>query len=298
LYSLAQSGSADWVSDSAPLQEILDIVARQRGGGSPAPSAAAPRRPDVVSFLPSAGGVGNSTLATETALQLVRAKGGARRKVCLVDLDVQTSHVCDYLDIKPQLQIDELVRAPQRLDSHLLEMFCSRHDSGLHVFAAPRSRLRHVELNVEALDAFFERLAQSYDVIVVDLPVEWRPWTVHVLAASQGVLVTGLNVIPGLRQISETLAAIRSEPAIRGRVLVIVNRCEIGALGRVARRQHVDAVLGAEEKLFIRASRVVEECANTGAPMAIAYPSHKIVKEIAAIAKFCESVAARHGVKK
>jgi pilus assembly protein CpaE len=231
-------------------------------------------------------------LAIETAVQLAKAKGGAIRRVCLIDLDVQTSHVCDYLDMTPRLRLEEFVAAPKRLDAQLLDAFSSRHGSGLSVFAAPRNRQRSVDLTIEALDAFFEKVAQTYDVILVDLPPEWRPWTVHVLAASHGIVVTGVNVIPGLRQIVETLAAIRSEQGVAGRILVAINRCEIGAFGRIARRQHVDAVLGGEQTVFVRQSGVAIECANTGAPISVAYPSHKIVKEIAGIVKFCNGLAA------
>src|SRR5579863_1483950 len=279
--TLVQSGNADWVSEKAPSQEIVDIIARL------SLEPAKPKGPDVVTFAPSAGGVGNSTLAIETGVQLAKAKGGVRRKVCLIDLDAQTSHVCDYLDIEPRLQIEELIRAPQRLDAQLLENFSSRHGSGLHVFAAPRNRLRGASLSIEALDALFERIAQNYEFILVDLPVEWYSWTIHVLAASHGIVVTGANVIPGLHQISETLAAIRSNPGINAQIRVVINRCNVDVLGRVARREHVHTVLGGEQVIFVRETRMAEECVNIGSPMTIAQPSQKVVREIGAITEFC-----------
>lgn len=293
--ALVQSGGADWVADTAPVEEILDVVARQSGGAPAAPDRSA--GPTLASFLPSVGGVGNATLATETGVQLARGKAGGRRKICLVDLDVQTSHVCDYLDIAPHLQIEEFVAAPQRLDAQLLDTFCSRHQSGLAVFAAPRNRLRSVDFTVEALDAFLGMVAQSYDFMLIDLPAEWRPWTVHVLAASQGIVVTGVNVIPGLRQIAETLAALRGEPRIRAAVRVAINRCKIDMLGRVARRAHVDAVLKDEQKIFVRESETVADCADVGQPISIAHPTQKIVKEIGKIAEFCAGLALGAGVK-
>lgn len=111
---LIQSGNADWVAEAALPQEILEIVGRV-SAPAPARNAHAAESPVVVSFVPSAGGVGNSTLAIETAIHLVRDKSTTDAKVALVDLDFQSSHVCDYLDIAPKFQFEEL--SPPRIGS-------------------------------------------------------------------------------------------------------------------------------------------------------------------------------------
>ena len=82
---LIQSGNADWVAEVGLPHEILDIVGRVN---APVRDDVAGESPVVVSFTPSAGGVGNSTLAIETAVQLVKGKSA---KVALVDLDFQSS---------------------------------------------------------------------------------------------------------------------------------------------------------------------------------------------------------------
>jgi pilus assembly protein CpaE len=246
----------------------------------------------VVSFTPSAGGVGNSTLAIETAIHLVRAKSTRGAKVALVDLDFQSSHVCDYLDIAPKFQFEEIVAAPERLDDHLLSAFISHHPSGLDVLAASRSRFHARDLSVEALSALFDRMAQRYSTIIIDLPLSVHSWTLPLLAASKGILVTGLNTIPGLRQIEETLRALRDEPTINAEVRAVVNRCDVGLLGKVARADHVARILGDEKRFCVRNAAVAVECVNVGSPIALAYPSDKSVKDIAAIAAFCAGLNA------
>jgi pilus assembly protein CpaE len=290
---LIQSGNADWVAEAGLPQEILEIVGRI---SAPARNAHAVESPVVVSFVPSAGGVGNSTLAIETAIHLVRDKSTKDAKVALVDLDFQSSHVCDYLDIAPKFQFDEIVAAPGRLDDQLLSAFISRHPSRLDVFAASRSRFNVRDLDVEALSALFDRMAHRYDYIVIDLPLSMHAWTIPLLAASRGILVTGLNTIPGLRQIEETLRALRAEALVTADVRAVVNRCDFGLLGKVVRADHVARILGDEMRLFVRNARVALECVNLGTPMTLAYPSDKAVKDIAAIANYCaalRSAAAR-----
>jgi pilus assembly protein CpaE len=281
---LIQSGNADWVADAGLPHEILDIVGRV---GAPIKDNAAVDSPVVISFTPSAGGVGNSTLAIETAIHLVRDKATKDAKVALVDLDFQSSHVCDYLDIAPKFQFEEIVAAPDRLDDHLLSAFISHHSSGLDVLAASRSRFHARDLSVEALSALFDRMAQRYAFIIIDLPLSVHAWTLPLLAASKGILVTGLNTIPGLRQIEETMRALREEITITAKVRAVINRCDFSFLGKVARADHVARILGEEKRLYVRHSAVATECVNVGTPIALAHPSDKSVKDIAEISAFC-----------
>ena len=282
---LIRSGNADWVAEVGLPHEVLDIVGRI---SAPARDDVAIASPVVVSFAPSAGGVGNATLAIETAVHLVKSTKDA--KVALVDLDFQFSHVCDYLDIIPKFQFEEIVAAPERLDDQLLSAFISRHSSGLDVFAASRSRFHARDPDVEALSALFDRMAHRYAYIVIDLPLSVHSWTIPVLAASTGILVTGLNTIPGLRQIEETLRALRAEALITADLRAVINRCDFGFLGKVARADHAARILGDEKRLFVRNARVAIECVNIGAPITLAYPSDKSVKDIAAISQFCAAL--------
>jgi pilus assembly protein CpaE len=290
---LIQSGNADWVADSGATQEILGIVARVAAARSDAANHSI-----VVSFLPSAGGVGNSTLAIETAIQLVRRKAAKDGKIALVDLDFQSSHLGDYLDVAPKFQIGEIIDEPSRLDDQLLEAFASPHSSGVDIFAAPRNRLHVSDAGVETLSALFERMSHHYIYIVVDLPVSAHIWTIPLLTASEGILVTGVNTIPSLRQAVETVRAIRAEPGINADVRTVINRCESGLFGSVARRDHVDRILGAEERFYVRNTSLAVECVNRGESLTMARPSDKAVKDIAAITDFCmalKSVSARQG---
>src|SRR5262249_60961797 len=185
-------GDAEWVAGDADSKEILEIVARpRRRKNVEHASDASGARPAAVSFVPSAGGVGNTTLALEVAVRLKTDKATRERRICIVDLDFQASHVCDYLDLEPRLKIQEILDHPERLDAQLFEIFISRHSSGLHVFAAPRSRLDLCGLNVSALDAFFSLASMRYDLMLIDLPPIWFPWTPQVVSASDGRIWTG-----------------------------------------------------------------------------------------------------------
>jgi pilus assembly protein CpaE len=284
---LVRGGGADWVSLRDAPREIEEIVSRTTNS-KPAPAriaAGTNARPIVAVFLPSSGGVGNTTLALEAAVQLKLDKKTRNRRVCLLDLDLQTSHVCDYIDLEPRLQMREIVDDPERLDAQLFEVFLSHHSSGLDVLAAPRNRQDPVALNMEALDTLFGVLAARYELLIVDLPPQWSGWTQRILSVCDLVVVSGLNTVPGLRQVADTLQAVRSVEPVPSRVVVALNRCEPALLGRVARAQHIKRILPDETVLTVREDAAAAiHGVNTGIPITVGSPSSKINKDIHALA--------------
>jgi pilus assembly protein CpaE len=241
----------------------------------------------VISFVPSAGGIGNTTLAVETGVHLKTSKATRDRGICLVDLDFQSSNVCDYLDIEPRLQIAEISANPERLDAQLFDIFISRHASGLDVVAAPRTKFEVCDIDVSALDTLFSIAAARYDLILIDLPATWFSWTSKIIAASDAALVTGVNTVPSLRQTVETLAAIREIAHAPGNVAVAINRCQRRLVGGIVRRHHVETTLGREQIFYVGEEAMALESINTGVPMAMNKSYRAIGKDIAALAGFC-----------
>jgi pilus assembly protein CpaE len=281
---LIRTEGADWVSVAGAPREILEIVAKRRLPAQPSDKR---REPVTIAFMPAAGGVGNTTLVKEVGVQLKSRKELKERGVCVIDLDFQTSHLCDHLDIEARLQIGELIRDPERLDAQLFEHFISRHESGIDVFAAPRDKFSNGGVDARALGALFDMIAQRYEWVLIALPTMWFHWTREIIADCTGVIVTGINTIPCLRQVSETLGAIRSSRPKSGPVAVVINRCEHGLLGGVPRRNHVKSVLPNETIFLIRDYKnTVVESINTGVPVS-PRGNRRMVREIASVTSFC-----------
>ena len=295
---LIRSGAADWTAAKSDLNEVLDIIARrryaddvdsglQRGVG---------HRPVTISFIPSAGGVGNTTLAIEAAAYLKSDRATRHRNICIVDLDFQTSHLCDYLDSEPRLQIAELSSAPERLDEHLFESFRTRHSSGIDLFAAPRSKFSFEDLDIHAVDALLSMIASRYHFIFIDCPVAWLSWTPQIIAASEGVVITGINTIPCLRQVTESLAIVRSSGSATLQIAIAINRCERTLFGSIVRRKHVEMALPDERLTFIANRPEAIESVNMGVPMLLGASAGKLRKELAPLAGFCAGLRSNRSV--
>jgi pilus assembly protein CpaE len=281
---LVRTRGADWVSTNGTAQEVLDVIAVHELPGGPVVEG--PGRPVVVTFIPSAGGVGNTTIAIEVGVSLKSQRARSRR-ICCVDLDFQNSHMCDYLDIEPRFQIQEIIDRPDRLDTHLFSIFVTRHSSGVDVIAAPRTKFDPCEIALGALDALFDMIAKSYDMVLVDLPVAWFSWTAPVIANSDAAVITGINTIPCLRQVAETLEAVRGAKRKEAAIAVVINRCKRRIIGGFAHRQHVEAVLGGQKLFYIGDDSAALESANTGRPMISSAASRKTKAEFSTLALFC-----------
>lgn len=288
--ALLRTGRADWISADAEANEILEIVARTSAERATSARDESSHKATVVSLVPSVGGAGNATLAAEVGVYLCRSKTTRNHRLCIVDLDFQASHICDYLDIEPRLQIQEISNNPERLDAHLFEIFISRHSSGVHVFAAPRSKFDMCDLNIAALDRFFEMVSARYDLMIIDLPPIWFAWTSQIIFASDGILVTGLNTIPSLRQTVGTVSAVREVARPDVPVAVVVNRCQRHLVRGIARRRHVETLLGNEKVFYVGEEPMATQSINSGSPMALTNSYRAIRKDIVSLATFCSDL--------
>jgi pilus assembly protein CpaE len=291
---LVRTGTADWASAKAASREVLDIIGRRQQSSATRGAAAVVRTPIkqsiTIGFVPTAGGVGNTTVAVEVAANLKSNKRTLDRKICIIDLDFQTSHVCDYLDTEPRLRIEEISNAPERLDDQLFELFRSHHASGIDVFAAPRTKFPSENLNINALDALFNMITSRYDLVLIDFPVVWFNWTAQVIAASDALIITGVNTIPCLRQMAETLTLIRGGISPTAQIGIVLNKSERTLLGGIARRHHVKKVLEEEQTFFIAHRPEAIEGANMGVPMVLGPAARKVQKELAGLVEFCAAV--------
>jgi hypothetical protein len=86
---------------------------------------------------------------------------------------------------------------------------------------------------------------------------------------------------------AETVAAVRDACGASGQVAVAVNRCEHRLMGGIARRQHVEKVLGREKIFYVRNDPMMVQSVNTGTPMALTNAARKASREMASLGEFC-----------
>ncbi|HSL32025.1 MAG TPA: AAA family ATPase, partial [Candidatus Limnocylindrales bacterium] len=112
------------------------------------------------------GGVGTTTIATNVGVVAARERPD---KVVLVDLHLQFGQVATHLNLDVKQTLADVARddAATR-EPELLRTYAARHDSGLHVLAAPTSPELAELITAEHVDRILTTLLDAYDSVVID----------------------------------------------------------------------------------------------------------------------------------
>lgn len=239
-------------------------------------------RTDVLAFIPAAGGVGNTTMAIEAAMQLAE---GRRHSVCLVDLDFHNNACADFLDLEPRLDLHELGPVGERLDLQLLEVMVSRHASGVSLLATPARPGEPCDVDPQAISRILDVCAQRFDRLVIDLPRHWTSFTDDVLGGSDRVFIVTDMTVPGLR-CGRRLASRLDErlgPATTAKV--IVNRFQASSLfGSGLRKTDVERALGpAYAGPVANNYALVREAIDRGVPLSSVKPGNRTSADLSRI---------------
>lgn len=237
-------------------------------------------------FLPCMGGVGNTTLAIQSAFLMAR-KHKQYQTTCLIALDFQNGSIADYLDLTPNLKLDEISSEPERLDEQLLEVMLSRHESGIAVLAAENALRDYGSIPEDLITSMLEMASAKFDNVIIDMPRVWLPWSLDVLLGCDKAYVVTEMTVPGLRHASRLIEAINEKCEDEIDISVMVNRCRQRLIGggiNSLRRSDAEEMLSNRLGGFIYEDyRLVREAIDRGVPLYEIDKSNKIDKDLASI---------------
>jgi pilus assembly protein CpaE len=275
---LVQSRIADFLVKPIPPMELVRACSRlsKREAGNAAADT------QIYTLLPSAGGVGVTTLAIQTAMLLLNSRGSRMRpSTCLVDLDFQHGAVADYLDLEPRLNLGEIEPRPERLDRQLLEVMLSHHSSGLAVVAAPHRPAEMRSFDPQVVTRLLDLVSSNFEYVVFDMPRTWFSWTDSVLLGSNQIYIVSEATVPGLRSAKQLVAAIKSRLGDAPQPHVIVNRFNQKMFDSGLRLADLEQVLGASFAAAIPNDyALVREAIDRGVPLEEVKPGNKVTQQM------------------
>ncbi len=119
----------------------------------------------ICSVASIVGGVGATSITANLGLAL---QYEMRKRVALVDLDLQSGGLSVFLNLEPEVSILPLTRLERKLDSMQLESALTKHRSGVYVLAAPK-RVEEGELVSDVtVGTVLELMRRLFDFVIVD----------------------------------------------------------------------------------------------------------------------------------
>lgn len=145
----------------------------------------------VITVFGAKGGLGKSTIAANLAVKLAEK----RKKVALVDLDLQFGDLHIFLDIEPKDTIVELVQDVVTPNIDSVRSYMQVHSSGVHVLCAPKSPEFAELVSAEKVQSLLSLLRTYYDYVIVDTSPAFTDVTITAIESSSILFfVTGLDI--------------------------------------------------------------------------------------------------------
>lgn len=292
--TLLRAGAADALPlpfSADELRQALEPVRRPQRAGSDRPGVAEPSRQGrIVALMGVLGGVGTTSLATQTGILW-----SEQAKVCLIDFDLQFGNAALYLDLRPSLTLGDLIADYERLDPELLQSVAMRHASGLSVVANPVDINPLDIVSIEFVDRILRLAAQAYDVVLVDLPTLWTEWTIRILERADIVLmVTDLSVA-GIHQMRRQLEMVEANN-LTPKTKILANRVQVNLFGKVDLKES-EAVLGRKIAYTVVDDAATMRSANDeGRPIKAVKAGARIAKDLKALADALDAIPVADGL--
>lgn len=237
------------------------------------------RDPQVITVFSTKGGVGKTAIATNLAVSLAEE---TRKKVVIVDLDLQFGDVAVMLNIIPKRTITEMIQDINQMDSELLEGYLLTHPTGVKVLPCP-TRPEYAELITGAhVEKIIGILKQNYDYIVIDTPQFFHETTLTVLDLCHQILLIVSLDLPTIKNVKLGLEVLDSLH-LKGKVKLIMNRAS-SDMG--IKSEDMEENLGMKVAANIPSDgRTVVSAVNKGDPFVLTHAHTKIAESIRALAR-------------
>ena len=222
-----------------------------------------------ITVFGSKDGLGKTSVATNLAIKLAEN----RRKVALVDLDLEFGDVHTFMDMNPRDTIAELAQDFYAPTIDAIRSYMTVHPSGVHVLCAPKSPEYADVVSSECVSTILSLLRSYYDFVIIDTASNFSEVTLTAIeSASTVLMMTGMD-ISTLKNSKAALSVLESLKQ-NAKVRLVVNRAmESSTITLDDVKRVVEAPLAA---YIPNDYNTAVSALNRGEPFVQSYPKSKI----------------------
>lgn len=191
---------------------------------TPGPTEPGVRPGHVIAVYSAQGGSGCTTLATNLAWGLMKKNV----KVLLIDADLQFGDVGVFLKLQSQSTLLDLVAKIEDLDPDFFDSVVATHESGLKVLLGPLRPefAEEVEAVPQAVSRIIEKIANSYDFVVVDTSRRLDEHLLSLTDVATRVILVATPTLAGIKNTKFILDLFERLNYAPEKSLLVLNRVE------------------------------------------------------------------------
>jgi pilus assembly protein CpaE len=259
---LLQHGVADYLVKpiTPPLLQKAILAASEQSGMV----KSSHKLGKLVAVTGTRGGVGSTMVATSVAWLIAHER---RRRVALVDLDLQFGTVALSLDLEPSHGLREALENPNRIDGLFMDRVLVQHSERLFVLSAEESPDETLLLDYGAVELLMTELRNKFHYVVVDLPRATSTCTQHILQSATDLLVVTDLSLAGMRDTMRITGTLPTTNASCN-TLLVVNRAGEHKQGEMPRAEFEKGVGRKLDLVLPFDAKTVAAATNFGQPVA------------------------------
>lgn len=236
---------------------------------------ARPRR--TVAVYSPKGGVGTTMIAANIAIAASRRRSD---RVVLVDLDLQFGSIASQLNLTPRQTIKDVVRDDSALrEPELLRTYAMRHDSGLHVLAAPVSPAEAELITPDHVAHLIGTLLEAYDAVVIDAGSVLDERIMNVFEAADTLVIPVYPELSALRAARSLLNFLEDAGTLGDKTLFVLNNV---FAREILKPRDIEAALGKPISLHLPYDPFLYlKAVNEGVPVVLADARSAAATELA-----------------
>jgi pilus assembly protein CpaE len=160
----------------------------------------------TTAFVGAKGGVGASTVCHNVAWAVARSLG---LDTVIVDMDLAFGTAGLDFNQDPSQGIADLVFAPDRVDTGLVDRLLAKCSDHLSLLAAPSTLDRTCDFSEDAFDNILDILRGNVPAVMLDVPHIWSAWTRRIVAGADEIVIIATPDLASMRNTKNLLDLLR-----------------------------------------------------------------------------------------
>lgn len=176
----------------------------------------------IFTIFSNKGGIGKTTIATNLAVILQEL---SKKRVALVDLNLQLGDLSTFLDIQPSYDISYIVKNINRVDEgFLLSTMEKLEDHELYILADPPYAEQAEDISSEQINTVLTVLKSIFDYVIIDTTSSFDSKTLAALDLADRILLVSMINLPCIRNTQRCLDLFSRLNYPKEKVNILVNR--------------------------------------------------------------------------